>query len=76
MRQDDWDKQKPFSKQTNIVFRKEVMYDINTLPTRTGVEPAEMFELVMQFYKDSGILLYDSNKGGKEPVFTEKELKR
>lgn len=59
-----------------IVFRKEVMYDINSLPTGDlGSSPEKVFHAVMQYYKDSGILLYDASIG-IAPIFTEKELKK
>lgn len=57
------------------IFRKEVMYDINSLPMEISSNPNLVFKAVMDFYKDSGILLYDSSKG-IAPIFTEKELKK
>ncbi len=62
-------------KSTVVVFRKEVMYDINSLPEEIGANSEIVFKTVMEHYKDSGILLYDSSKG-IAPIFTEKELKR
>jgi hypothetical protein len=60
----------------NVVFRKEVLYDINSLPTADlGTDTEKVFRTVMEHYKDSGILLYDASVG-IAPIFTEKELKR
>jgi len=39
-----------------IVFRKEVMYDINSLPMEIASNEHLVFKAVMEFYKDSGIL--------------------
>ncbi len=58
-----------------IVFRKEVMYDINSLPMEIANNPVLVFKTVMEYYKDSGILLYDAS-AGIAPIFTEKELKK
>ncbi len=58
-----------------IVFRKEVMYDINSIPVELSSNEHLAFKVVMEYYKDSGILLYDSSKG-IAPIFTEKELKK
>lgn len=58
-----------------IVFRKEVMYDINSIPLELAGNEHLAFKVVMEYYKDSGILLYDSSKG-IAPIFTEKELKK
>lgn len=59
-----------------IVFRKEVIYDINSLPINDiGTNQELVFKTIMEYYKDSGILLYDASKG-IAPIFTEKELKK
>lgn len=59
-----------------IVFRKEVMYDINSLPTNDmGFNQEKVFKTVMEYYKDSGILLYDASRG-LAPVFNDKDLKK
>lgn len=69
------DRNKPFNK-PSVVFRKEVLYDINSLPTNDlGSNTELVFKAVMEHYKDSGILLYDASVG-VAPIFTEKELKR
>lgn len=58
------------------IFRKEVMYDINSLPTNDlGNNQELVFKTIMNYYKDSGILLYDASKG-IAPIFTEKDLKK
>lgn len=58
------------------VFRKEVMYDINSLPFFDTVASYKAaVESVIEVYNKSAIILYDSSKGNA-PVFTEKELKR
>ncbi len=65
----------PF-KDKGTVFRKEVIYDIHSLPFFDN--PASYkaaVDSVLDIYNKSGILLYDSSKG-KAPIFTEKELKR
>jgi len=58
-----------------IVFRKEVMYDINSIPLSIASNEHLAFKQVMEYYKDSGILLYDASTG-IAPIFTEKELKK
>jgi hypothetical protein len=58
------------------VFRKEVAYDINSLPffdNEASYKAA--VESVIEVYNKSAIILYDGSKG-HAPVFTEKELKR
>lgn len=76
MAAEDRDKSLPYNSKPNLVFRKEVMYDINSLPTSDIGENLELvFKTVMSHYKESGILLYDASVG-KAPIFADKELKR
>lgn len=68
------DRDKQYIKPTTI-FRKEVLYDINSIPYLDDNNFKAMMDIVIDIYNKSGILIYDFSKG-KEPVFTEKELKR
>lgn len=67
---------KPEYCKPSVVFRKEVLYDINSLPFYDNDNNFKIFmDVVTDLYNKSGILIYDSSKG-IVPIFTEKELKR
>ena len=73
-----YDKEKVFKERTTTVFRKEVSYDINSLPFFIADTPENYkncVDSIVDIYTKSGVILYDSSRG-HAPVFTEKDLKR